>query len=413
VSDKTSKHDDRVDTQSLKVLQMNVRLSEGGAAGVAVNIHNELRRLGHASKLTYGYGPGGHVSPTHDILAATRLTSRGRAAANLTIHGLTGEDVMSPSRSRLTELRQLIMESDVIHLHAMHSYWFRTKTLVDILCEAGTPVVWTAHDHWLMTGRCAQPGDCTSWQTGCGACQNLAAYPPAKMDTTRHSHRSRRNQLARLTASVPTQFVACANWLADDLRSAGMKNVSSVQNSVDLEFWNATDGTKGFYNRPNSVPRVLFMCRDLRDRAKVNEGFLLRLAKIVDLVVVGDNASEALTAAVTLVAATNSRVNLAQVMLRCDALVFLSKVDYFPLTIAEAACSGLTVYAVRSPAAMELAKRTDVVIYEDLEDLVDGIGRRVRIRGTAANSEARKYFAPDRMVNEYIEIYRELLARSR
>lgn len=392
--------------ESLNILQMNVRLSEGGAAGVAVTIHHELQRKGHSSTLVYGYGPAGRMSKSHDALAATRLTSCPRASANLALHGWAGRDMVSPSRRHLRALRQLIEKSDIVHLHAMHSYWFATEALIKILSQSGTPVVWTAHDHWLLTGRCAQPGECQGWRTGCGDCPDLQAYPPAKMDRTDRGFARRREQLARLASSIPIQYVACANWLAEDMTAAGLMGVTCVQNSVDLEFWNASDheGVK-----QERAPRLLFMCRDLRDRAKVDEQLLLRIAAKVDLVIMGDHASDELAEATTVMPATNDRRKVAELMVGCDGLIFLSRVDYYPLTIAEAACAGLAVFALRSAASTELSSRADVTEFDDSDALLAAIERGVPIRAKETSCETRKYFAPERMADQYIQIYRTLL----
>ncbi len=43
----------------MNVLQFNVRLAEGGAAGVALDFHQRALQQGLASHFVYGYGKGG------------------------------------------------------------------------------------------------------------------------------------------------------------------------------------------------------------------------------------------------------------------------------------------------------------------------------------------------------------------
>ena len=46
----------------MNILQFNVRLAEGGAAGVALDLHQRALQQGLASHFVYGYGKGGKES---------------------------------------------------------------------------------------------------------------------------------------------------------------------------------------------------------------------------------------------------------------------------------------------------------------------------------------------------------------
>lgn len=43
----------------MNILQFNVRLAEGGAAGVALDLHLRALQKGLTSRFVYGYGKGG------------------------------------------------------------------------------------------------------------------------------------------------------------------------------------------------------------------------------------------------------------------------------------------------------------------------------------------------------------------
>ena len=49
----------------MKILQFNVRLTEGGAAGVALDLHLRSLEKGLSSRFVYGYGKGGKKSASH------------------------------------------------------------------------------------------------------------------------------------------------------------------------------------------------------------------------------------------------------------------------------------------------------------------------------------------------------------
>lgn len=122
-----------------EVLQINVRLSEGGAAGVARTLHDGLPSRGISAKIAYGYAKGGSPSPLEAEYGALRLTSAPRAALNLAAHQIVGTEVVRPSRSRRASLRRAVRQSDVVHLHAIHSYMMPPTDLLSMIAEEGSP----------------------------------------------------------------------------------------------------------------------------------------------------------------------------------------------------------------------------------------------------------------------------------
>lgn len=74
----------------------------------------------------------------------------------------------------------------VLHFHVLHSYWLNLNSVVRF-CEKvknhkpDITLVWTLHDHWSVTGRCAFTDGCEGWKTGCRKCPTLNNYPPVKM----------------------------------------------------------------------------------------------------------------------------------------------------------------------------------------------------------------------------------------
>jgi glycosyltransferase involved in cell wall biosynthesis len=102
---------------------------------------------------------------------------------------------------------------DVVNLHNLHgaSDWGWQP---DLAAVAGrhAPAVWTLHDMWSFTGRCAYSYDCERFRSGCGAdcptsaeapCLPAAAIEPA----WRARHRLFRDEPS-LVAVTPSQWLA-------------------------------------------------------------------------------------------------------------------------------------------------------------------------------------------------------------
>ncbi|UFU14567.1 glycosyltransferase [Curtobacterium sp. C1] len=381
-------------------------MSEGGAGGVARTLFDGLGREGFEASIAYGYGPSGGSSPLEAEYDAIRLTSRLSAAANLAAHRIHGEELPGPLGGRLSVLKAAIERVDLVHLHAVHSYMLPPTGLMKVLESAAKPVVWTMHDQWLMTGRCAQPGACEGWRTGCDPCPHPEAYPSATLDRAAVQFARRRDAFAALSQATPVKLVACARWLAEEMREAGFTGVSVITNSVDPEFWRASQS--GTPRTAPNAPTYLFMSRDLRDRAKVDLELLREISEAAPgrVTIVGDNAPERIQGAKHLPAVAD-RGTMVRLMKEHSHLLFFSRVDYYPLTIAEALTAGMHIVANPSKAASEFASDDRVIIVSarDWRSTIAAVESR-KIQRTLPNA----LFDPQRMVSEYADVYREALS---
>ncbi|EJI21085.1 putative glycosyl transferase [Salmonella enterica subsp. enterica serovar Choleraesuis str. 0006] len=52
----------------MNILQFNVRLAEGGAAGVALDLHLRALQKGLTSRFVYGYGKGGKKASATTVI---------------------------------------------------------------------------------------------------------------------------------------------------------------------------------------------------------------------------------------------------------------------------------------------------------------------------------------------------------
>jgi len=256
----------------MRVLHMNVRQGQGGAAKVAMDLATGMIGRGWNARFLYGYGPKGRPeldAPEWCIPIATPA----RSATNLAVHRLVGRDVVPPSASALRTWAEEVRSANIVHLHAMHSYWLPLRTLRQVLTSTATPIVWTMHDHWNVTGRCAQPGGCVRWQSGCGQCPQKQAYPGGRVDLTASTWREHRD----LLGAIPNlTLVACAQWLADELESScpGF-DIRHIPNGTG--FLPSTAASPVRYD--DSPMRVLVVGTDLSHPTKQDPALIHQLAR--------------------------------------------------------------------------------------------------------------------------------------
>lgn len=248
-------------SQPINVLSVNVRLTEGGAAKVMLSIHDYLITQGVKSRLAYGYGQKGKESPEESKLDALMLSNQFRAASNLFFHNAIGIDLINPSQEKKSRFQGLVEESDLIHLHAIHSYFWRFDDLFELLGESNKPVVWTMHDSWILTGRCAFNDDCRKWETGCGGCPSKNFYPASIFDFSGPQWKEKRNAVSTLEKRGKLSLVSVSEWLAKDLSLGGFGEVAIIRNGTDSKFWQAClDLKKEKIQRAG----LLFLNRDLK-----------------------------------------------------------------------------------------------------------------------------------------------------
>ncbi len=116
-------------------------------------------------------------------------------------------------RATLAQLRP-----DVINVHNLHAAapWGWGPHLIEV-CLDVAPVVWTMHDMWSFTGRCAYSYDCEKFITGCDAsCPTPTEAPALATEKITAAWEERRDLYARhrgdLVIATPSQ------WLADQAR---------------------------------------------------------------------------------------------------------------------------------------------------------------------------------------------------
>lgn len=362
----------------MKVLQVNVRLQEGGAARIALDLHRQLLIAGVESRFAYGWGErGGKSSAEANVPNSFQVGQQIQVAGNMLSHKVVGVDYVQPVGTRCKRLIEAINWADVVHLHVIHSYFLPFEWLLKELVRSGKPVVWTAHDYWMLTGRCAFTEGCEGWRNGCGHCPTQKNYPPSYLDFSATQFKFKRELLAGLGSQLhvvtPSEFLAQA--IRDGLPNVG---VSVIPNWIDSEFEAAlhrvplsTDSTQA---KDNKI-RVLVVANDLSDPSKVDRKLINKLMSMphIEAHTVGRNSPFS-GANVVNHGRIAQRSRMVETISSADVALFTSEKDTFGLVMIEALACGIPVLAVDSLASKEVLGRLglmSVCRQEILERLVN------------------------------------------
>ncbi len=149
-------------------------------------------------------------------------------------------------REAVRKLAQLlkVLKPDVINVHNVHgglSNGWSAELLV--ICQEFAPVIWTLHDMWSFTGRCAFSFECEKYLTGCDeTCPTPHEYPCLPSREISKAWQDRVNffqNSSRLAAVTPSA------WLAEKARAGlwqGLR-VERIPYSLPLDVYAPVEKT--------------------------------------------------------------------------------------------------------------------------------------------------------------------------
>ncbi|WP_312946048.1 colanic acid biosynthesis glycosyltransferase WcaC [Superficieibacter sp.] len=405
----------------MNILQFNVRLAEGGAAGVALDLHQRALQQGLHSRFVYGYGKGGKKSVSHDSYPnVIRHTPRLTSMANLALFRLFNRDLFG----NLDNLYRTVTRSEgpvVLHFHVLHSYWLNFDRLVDFCqrVKAHKPdvrMVWTLHDHWSVTGRCAFLDGCDGWKSGCKQCPTLGNYPPVKIDRA-HQLVEKKRLLIHEMLALGCQFISPSQHVADAFNTLyGKGRCRIINNGIDVATEAILSGLPTV-NPDAGKPKIAVVAHDLRYDGKTNQ-------QLVREVIALDNAPEVHTfgkfspfegANVVNHGFLTDKRQLMTELNQMDALLFTSRVDNYPLILCEALSIGVPVLASHSDAAREVLQKSGGVTLSDEEILrlvqhgrEDITAAVFNVTHDAFHERSRVAYSGQQMLEEYVSFYQNL-----
>lgn len=321
--------------------------------------------------------------------------------------------------------------ADVLHLHNLHSGYFDLRCLPRL--SAQVPTVVTMHDAWLTTGHCAYTLECERWREGCGSCPHLDTYPAVPVDRTAENWQRKRAILSdsRLHVVGPSQWVL--EKAADSILAAGAIDMRLIPNGVDQRVF--TRGDKLAARRAlglSSEPLMLVfssaarhsLYKDVHTLAQALPSIVERLSpRPVLLVSLGAWVKDAGIPGAEIISVPylQNPSDVARYLQAADLMLHAVHAENHPLAILEAQSCALPVVASDVggiPETLVDGRTGHLVAPDDSVALADAAsallldeGRRESM-SAAAFEHASGRFALDRMVDDYVELYRELAGRS-
>lgn len=403
------------------LLQINVTANWGSTGRIAEDIGRTAIEHGWDSYIAYGR----YVSPSQSRLI--KVGNKYDAYAHYLRNRLfDGEGLGSQHATRRLIGQIKDLSPDIIHLHNIHDHWLNYPILFEYLAGADTPVVWTQHDHWALTGHCCYiPSGCEKWRTSCCDCP---------LQKKKLFDRSRRNYLQKkeLFASLKSlTLVPVSEWLGTQVLESFYKgcDIKVIHNGIDIEMFSPQISNVRFKYDIDGKKIVLGVASEWSTRKGLDDFY--KLAQLLPeeyiIIIIGKilgkrNDINGASYKMRFIDRTQNAQELAQ--LYSAAMVFVNPTyqDNYPTTNLEAMSCGTPVITYRTGGSPEaITPETGWVVEQgNIHSIAKIImklaqmneGERFAQR-KACRERAVKFFNKNERFEEYIKLYEALIKESK
>lgn len=404
-----------------KLLQINASLNKGSTGRIAEQIAALARSCGWETYMAHG-ARYKNKSEMHSLQVVTPIGERLHVVKSMLFdaHGL------GSTRATYRLIREINrINPDVIHLHNIHGYYLNYKVLFEYLQTLSTPIVWTLHDCWPMTGHCAyfDSVNCERWKTGCYSCPLKATYPKSLM-----LERSSRNyELKRglFTSVSDMTIVPVSHWLDSIVRDSflGVYPCRVINNGVDVSVFSShyTDLRSRLHLENKKV--LLGVAAIWEERKGLND--FISLSQLLSddyrivLVGVSKEQQSSLPSNIIGITRTENQEELVAYYSMADIVLNLSYQETFGMTTVEGFSCGTPGIVYDRTASPELIVPVcgKVVKAGNMEQLLSAINEIISngksYYSAACRQRVLQYYNKDDRFGDYMTLYNHLLQQQK
>lgn len=403
----------------MKILQINSSDTGGGAERVACQIHCNLNsQKGIESKLLV----------RNKIRDDDSIIELSRGFIDKAVTRLVNNKLSLQGKVAIGSLRynkNIFRDNyDIIHYHNIHSNYYNINNIKIISNKI--PVVWTLHDMWAFTGRCAYSYDCMEWIKECGKCgEKINSFPAMKRDNSSRVLKDKRNAFVNENIHIVTP----SKWLEDLVRKSFMKdmNIVTIYNGVDTKLYRYNDkyNIRKKYKLDQHKKYILLISADINDPRKGFKEIVDTLNKVenkesYEILIVGKELQNNVfdsKFSLRQFGYISDEKQLNEIYSLADVFIMPTLADNFPCTILESMSSGTPVISypiggIPEQIDMNVGWLIDREDREKLLSVINNLDKGECLKkGLMARNKVEEYFSLDKCIEKYIDLYENIILK--
>lgn len=405
----------------MRIVQINSVCDFGSTGRTTRELADYLNTHGHECFIAYGQGVSSYKNSMkiggkwenhfHNLIFTRILGLHGFGTKNGTKKLIQWLDKVSP---------------DIIHLRNIHANYLNYPILFEYIINKQIPVVFTLHDCFNFTGKCAHYTaiGCKKWQSQCYKCPTYkhCVAPSLIFDNSKKIF----NQKLQYYQNFKSlNIVAVSNWLRNEAMKspllASSQRIECIYNWIDhLKFHRAAESElSNFFEKYN-------LSKDFKYLISVSQGWdknssryndALKLAHILPseykLILVGSTLrGTTIESPLIHIPFIQGVEELCKAYTMAEAYVHLSVEDTFGKVIAEAMACGTVPITFNSTACGETPGPYGIIVApHDVNSIVQSLPKISELKKKRAEiiGYVRQNYDYNTNAQRYLNLYNEIL----
>ena len=393
---------------SKRILYINESLNTGSTGHIVEHLGLSAKKVGYECLVAHGarYTQQSQLS-SYAFSTVFEEYIHGGLSIVFNAHGLGSYHATKRLIARIEQYRP-----DLIHLHNIHGYYLHYPSLFAYLKASGIPVIWTLHDCWATTGRCAHfiAQNCHQWKTGCTHCPSYKDYPRCIFPWgIERNYRLKKNAFSSLTNIT---IVTVSHWLEQIVRQSFLSEcqIQTIYNGINTNVFHPLPKDK-----TNDKIHILGVASQWTDAKGWSDW--LKLAQRLDdsyritLVGVTEAQKKMLPSNCIGITRTDNTNQLLSYYSNADIYVNLAHQEAFGLTLIEAMSCGTPCISYSTTAIPEIITPEVGICVPDrnIDEILAAIQRSGRQMKKEKSTICREYvqtrFDEQKSIEQYIALY--------
>lgn len=318
------------------------------------------------------------------------------------------------------------IKPDIIQLHNLHNNYINLNMLLKHIKKANIALAVTLHDTWFYTGKCCHylEDNCYKWKTECNNCPALKKHNKSWFfDRTKKMQKDKTKYFSEIKK---LGVIGVSKWTCEDAKESTILKKASIHktiyNWIDTDVFRPYD-TEELKRKLSLSDKfvILGVSQQWMEAKGVN--IFLELSEMLDddciILMIGNQSSYTDNEKIKFIGSTDNVQHLADYYNIADVFLNPSFQETFGKTTAEALSCGTPVIAFNTTASPELVGTDEECGYILDENIAKKYLEKIEIIKKNKKNHykdnctrrARLLFDKNANINEYINVYNELLTK--